>query len=127
MCDIAKRYYNEENHLYDSLAFSYGKYNYTNTANTCLMKNCDSCINHREKHSPYRIPEEDLIVVGSKIYPECAFCSHSLIKTEIYNKVKWTGEYGFEETDWYGFFKSIGYYGRICMDTSIISFKILNR
>lgn len=123
LCELAKIRLNEENHLYDSLAFSYGKYNYTNTDNTCLMKSCRRCKTHRKLRTPHRIPEEDLIVPGSKIYPECAFCSHSLIKTEIYNKVKWTGEYGFEETDWYGFFKSIGKYGRICMDTSIISIK----
>ena len=86
------------------------------------MKNCDKCINHRAIVDKI-IPEEDLIVPGSKIYPECAFCSHSLIKTEIYNKVKWTGVSESNFCEWIEFFKSIGKYGRICMDTSIISSK----
>ena len=49
--------------------------------------------------------------------------SHSLIKTEIYNKVKWTGVSESNFCEWIEFFKSIGKYGRICMDTSIISSK----
>jgi hypothetical protein len=116
--------FNSRNHLYDSLAFIYGKYNYRNTDNTCLMKNCRRCITHRKIFSKIdKIPEEDLIVPGSKIYPECAFCSHCLIKTEIYNKVKWTDDHDLHECEWFGFFKNIRRYGRHCLDTNIISKK----
>jgi len=116
-----------ENHYYDSLAFFYGKYNYINTDNTCLMANCQRCKNHRKTVSKIVIPEEDLIIPGSVIYPDCAFGSHSLINTEIYNKVQWTNEHGLGETDWFGFFKNIRNHGRIAMDTKIISYKRWNK
>ena len=111
-----------ENHNYDTLAFSNEKYNYVNTGNTCLMKNCIRCKNHRKNVNIF-IPEKDLIVPGNIIYPNCAFNSNTLIHTEIYNKVKWTSEYGLEETDWFGFFRNLRYYGKIAMDTKIISYK----
>jgi glycosyltransferase involved in cell wall biosynthesis len=125
LCAISSLCFCEKTHYYDSLAFMTDKYNYKNTCNTCLMSNCDICKNHRLNYSTPSIviPEEDLIVPGSIIYPECAFGSNTLVNTEIYNKVEWTTEYGFEETDWFGFFKNIRKYGRIAMDTKIISHK----
>lgn len=112
-----------ENHYYDTLAFSNEKYNYINTGNTCLMKNCNRCKCHRKIVNIF-IPEEDLIVPGSVIFPNCAFNSNTLVKTKIYNKIEWTRDYGFDESEWIGFFQNLRNYGRITMDTKIISYKI---
>tara|TARA_Y100000816_G_C26035696_1_gene542297 strand:- start:285 stop:1196 length:912 start_codon:yes stop_codon:yes gene_type:complete len=108
-------------HYFDCLPFRYGKYNYTNTCNTCLMQDCDRCKNHR-RHYNIHIPDEDLIRPGSVVYPESAFGSNTLLRTDVYNQLGWP-ETGNFECEWLPFFEDVGRHGKVAVDTSIISYK----
>jgi hypothetical protein len=76
-------------HYYDSLALITNKnISYTVNSNTCMFDNCRHCINHRKNrkiiiHDSLLLKDNNITNVNS------AFGGCFLIKTSVYNKIKW--------------------------------------
>jgi len=85
-------FYSENNksiHYYDSLAvISTDNISYKDTNNTCLFKTCEGCINNRNNQNIH-LDESYLFDNNKIIRVKSAFGSMSMIKTEIYNQVRW--------------------------------------
>ena len=105
-------------HYYDTLAFiSNNNYSYKNNDNTCLFKKCKRCVNHR-KNKNIKINEEYLLDSNNLIYVKSCFGSMSLLKTDIYNKVKW----GDSICEHHSFCEEILKYGKIAINPQIETF-----
>lgn len=77
-------------HYYDTLALiSKNGLSFKDTINTCLFPECSRCIIHRNNYK-VNIDKKDMINDNvSEV--QCAFAGFVLMKTDIYNKVKWSG------------------------------------
>ena len=109
---------NSRIHYYDSLAvISEDNISYNENNNTCLFKNCERCINFR-KNININITDNKLFDEDKIIKVKSAFGSMSIIKTEIYNKVKW------DKTvcEHFSFCENIRKYGDIVINSSIKTF-----
>lgn len=121
--DICYRYYkkdNNQNHYYDSLAFE-NKYgiNYIDTNNSCLFKNCTKCHNKRKNTLNKKINNElknHLLDYNESVRVNSAFGGCCMIKTDVYNKVRWEGESSCEHL---GFCKEINKHGNIILNSKI--------
>jgi hypothetical protein len=76
-------------HYYDSFALITNKnISYKENGNTCMFNNCNSCINHRKKYNI--IIDDSLFIKHNNINSvKSAFGGCFLIKTSVYNKIKW--------------------------------------
>jgi glycosyltransferase involved in cell wall biosynthesis len=77
-------------HYYDALAkITKDNISYKENANTCMFHDCKQCINYR-RGKGIKLDNKYLIKENvAKV--NCAFAGFCLIKTDIYNKVKWSG------------------------------------
>lgn len=76
-------------HYYDSLAvISKDNLSFKEHYNTCLFNTCKLCINIRNQLN-IKIDEQYLFNTNQLIEVKSAFGSISLIKTHVYNNVKW--------------------------------------
>ena len=76
-------------HYYDSLAFiTNDNLSHKQTANTCLFDICYKCINHRKIYN-VNINKNKLLSVKKNIKVNSAFGGFVLLKSDIFNKVKW--------------------------------------
>jgi hypothetical protein len=77
------------NHYYDSLALITNKnISYKDNDNKCMFDNCRRCINHRKNHKI--IIDDSLLLKHNNINSvKSAFGGCFLIKTSVYNKIKW--------------------------------------
>ena len=120
ICYQGYRHNKCKNHYYDSLAFvskegtNHGadhNKNYT----TCLFKNCIRCHNYRKKKFIY-VNKKYLLDNYETIRVNSIFGGCSMIKTNIYNKVKWEGNYKCEHI---GFCNSVRCHGFIILNPTI--------
>ena len=118
---ICYHYYIKNNksiHYYDTLAvISNVNIAFNHTFNTCLFKKCIKCMNIRKKinrviNPKYLFDDDKLISVKS------CFGSLSLIKTDVYNKVKW----GNSICEHHSFCKQVNEYGDIVINPNIKTF-----
>jgi len=80
----------KEIHYYDTLAkITKDNISYKDNMNTCMFHDCKRCINFR-KINKVKIDDKYLIR-ENVINVKCAFAGFCLIKTDVYNKVKWNG------------------------------------
>lgn len=112
---------NDTNHYYDSLAVinKGGEITQDKHCNTCLFKTCKRCPSIREKKK-VKISENKLFSIDKNninqhIEVDSAFGGFFLIKTKIYNKVKW------ENTicEHHGLCKNIRKFGKIIIAPNI--------
>ena len=76
-------------HYYDSFALVTNKnINYEDTLNSCLFETCNSCITHRKNHN-ITINKSLLLKSNNITNVNSAFGGCFLIKTSVYNKIKW--------------------------------------
>ena len=129
--DICYRFYkknNDKNHYYDSLAFeNKNGVNYNNTNNSCLFKNCKKCLDKRKNTLKKEIINDlniHLLDYDETVRVNSAFGGCCMIKTEIYNKVFWEGEYSCEHI---GFCKEVRKYGNIILNSKIKVCTTINR
>jgi hypothetical protein len=105
-------------HYYDTFAvITKEGLTYKNTYNSCLFKSCILCSNFR-KNNNINIDEQYLFSCDKLIEVKSAFGSISLIKTNVYNNVKW------ESTicEHHSFCEQINKYGSIVINPQIKSF-----
>jgi hypothetical protein len=92
--DLCYNYFKESHftqyHYYDSFAFISNKgIDYKSTHNTCIFKNCNRCITYRKMHAGIHL-DESLLCSNNNIFNvNSSYGGFFLIKTDIYNKVKW--------------------------------------
>jgi len=99
-------------HYYDSLAMITDKnISYKENDNTCMFKKCDSCNNHRKVFN-VNISDDLLLDDNNLINVHSAFGGFLMIKTSIYNNIKW------ENTvcEHHSFCESLRKYGEILLD-----------
>jgi len=65
------------------------------------------------------IPEEDLIDDGSIVNLKCVFGCIAIVPTSIYNKVFWSAEHGYPESEHHGFCQELLKYGTLTLNTNI--------
>ena len=111
---------NDERHYYDSLAVqTCGKrITWENNDNTCMFSQCERCRNHRKLFN-INIDESDLFKMESDLeYVDSAFGGFCLIKTDVYNKVKW------DETicEHHSFCENVKQFGEIVIAKKIKTF-----
>jgi len=99
-------------HYYDSFAvITKHNISYIDNSNSCLFRECSICINkniHKIHHSNF--------MNKNKIIPvKSAFGSLSLIKTNIYNKVKWSNSI----CEHHSFCEEVSKYGEIVINSGI--------
>lgn len=118
---ICEDYYFKNNHsihYYDSLAvISNDNISYLQTDNTCLFNNCTKCIRSRDNHK-IKIPFYRLFPPDKIIFVKSCFGSMSLIKTEVYNNVRW----GDSVCEHHSFCNEIRKHGHIVINTHIKTF-----
>jgi hypothetical protein len=118
---ISEKYYFNENryiHYYDSLAvISNDNISFLHTGNTCLFNNCIRCIRYRQQHN-IRIPFNRLFPHDKIIFVKSCFGSMSLIKTNVYNEVRW----GNSVCEHHSFCNEIRKHGKIVINTHIKTF-----
>jgi hypothetical protein len=110
--------YNNCVHYYDTFAvITKEGLTYKNNYNTCLFKSCKMCINFRKTNNII-IDEQHLLICDKLIEVKSAFGSISLVKTNVYNNVKW------ESTicEHHSFCEQINKYGSIVINPQIKSF-----
>jgi hypothetical protein len=109
---IYSNYNIKNSHYYDSFALISNKnITYNETDNTCLFSNCVRCINYRKKKNINLDPS--LLISDNNITNvNSAFGGFFLMKTKIYNLVKW------ENTicEHHSFCENIRKYGDILLD-----------
>lgn len=116
-------YYKTNNyHYYDSLAvITQSGIDWKKNNNKCLFKSCTMCNNYR-KLNPYfnnkKISNTDLLDDDKLIYVKSCFGSLALVKTDVYNKVKW----GKSICEHHSFCEDILKYGRIVINPTIKTF-----
>lgn len=119
MCYNVKKRHNDLQHYYDSLAFiSNDNISYKQNSNTCLFKECERCTNLRRV---YKVGLDSKFLLDNKkhIIPvKSAFGSMAMIKTDVYNKVRW----GNSICEHHSFCDKISKYGKIVVNTRIKTF-----
>jgi hypothetical protein len=105
----------KKNHYYDTFALiTKDNISYKENGNTCLFKICENCYKQREKILGYKIDlpcyEDD-----KPIEVKSTFGCMSIVKTDIYNKVKW----GDTDCEHHYFCKEINNYGKIIINPQI--------
>lgn len=107
-----KKWYN---HYYDSLALiTKDDINYKHNNNTCMFINCDRCYKFRKsKYNKYLISDGNTTRVNS------AFGGCSIIKTNIYNKIKWGQN---DVCEHFEFCKMARQYGNIIINPTVVSY-----
>ena len=77
-------------HYYDTLAFiSKDGISFKDTINTCLFPECSRCIIHRKN---YKVKIDKKHMINDNVSEvKSAFAGFVLMKTDVYNKVKWSG------------------------------------
>jgi hypothetical protein len=110
--------YRENNkyiHYYDTLAvISNDNISYKENGNTCLFKTCERCICHRGNHNIH-VNASHLFDDNKIIRVKSAFGSMSMIKTEIYNKVRW----GNSLCEHHSFCEQINKFGNVVINPNI--------
>ena len=107
-------------HYYDTLAFvTINGIDYDKTYNKCLFEKCKTCnryrkVNYKEKYNKYI--NENLLDINETIRVNSIFGGCCMIKTNVYNKVKWVGDYACEHI---GFCELVRDYGNIILDPKI--------
>jgi hypothetical protein len=110
--------YNNCVHYYDTFAvITKEGLSYKNNYNTCLFKSCKGCIEFR-KRANIKMDEQNLFTCDKLIEVKSAFGSISLIKTDVYNNVKW------EPTicEHHSFCEQVNKYGSIVINPQIKTF-----
>ena len=110
--------YDKYVHYYDTFAvITKEGLSYKNNYNTCLFKSCKRCINFRKKAN-ILIDEQHLFSSNQLIEVKSAFGSISLVKTNVYNNVKW------EPTicEHHSFCEQVNKYGSIVINPHIKTF-----
>ena len=80
----------KEIHYYDTLAkITKDNISYKDNYNTCMFHDCQRCINFRKIRGA-KINDKYLIK-ENVVNVKCAFAGFCLIRTDVYNKVKWNG------------------------------------
>ena len=116
MCYNVKKHHNDANHYYDSLAFiSNQNISYKENSNTCLFRECQRCCNHR---NVCKVLLDNKKLLSNKqhiIDVKSGFGSMAMIKTDIYDKVRW----GNSVCEHHSFCKEVNKYGKIVVNTRI--------
>jgi GT2 family glycosyltransferase len=115
---ICWAFYFENNkaiHYYDSLAvISKDDISYKESDNTCLFKRCNRCISHRKINNinlkPASLFDDDKIIEVNS-----CFGSLALIKTHVYNNIKWDNTV----CEHHSFCKNASQYGKIVINPHI--------
>lgn len=100
-------------HYYDSFALiSDNNISYKENENTCLFKLCERCLTFRKF---LNIDIHNLFDYDKIIQVKSAFGSLSMIKTEIYNKVRWNSSV----CEHHSFCEQVNKYGNIIINPNI--------
>lgn len=104
---------NDSNHYYDSFAFITNNNTcFKDTNNTCMFDNCDKCKNTR---SLQNIKLTGLLSNKNITNVKSAFGGITLLKTEVYNKVRW----GNTICEHHSFCNNVRKYGNIIINPNI--------
>jgi hypothetical protein len=99
-------------HYYDSLALiTQNNINYSTNNNTCMFKNCIRCINHRQ-YNNINIDSNELLSEDKICNVLSAFGGFALLKTDVYNNVKWKDNNS-DMCEHFSFCKEVRNYGDI--------------
>jgi len=108
-------YSNDPYHYYDSFALiTKANINSLVYHNTCLFSSCKMCTNYRLAHNI--VINNNLLISNDKIIEvKSAFGGFFMIKTSIYNKVKWDDSI----CEHHSFCKNINEYGKIIINQNL--------
>jgi hypothetical protein len=105
-------------HYYDTFAvITQDNIDWKKNNNRCLFKSCKLCVEYRRKTKTF-IDDKYLFDDDKLIYVKSCFGSLALVKTDVYNKVKW----GESICEHHSFCKNVLSYGKIVINPTIKTF-----
>jgi hypothetical protein len=115
ICWCSYKANNSNYHYYDSFALiTKDSLSYKENGNTCMFDSCESCKNHRKKRN-IKIDEKMLLSSNKLVEVKSSFGGFALIKTDIYNKIKWSDSI----CEHHSFCEEVRKYGKIYINPNI--------